>query len=78
MRSILRAAIFDAAKLGAMRNLLEVFLDEDRDTLSPEEATAIAEADDWSKHNQHQHPREGWRPSNSPRSSTESGTPFDP
>lgn len=40
------------AKLGAVRNLLEVFLDEDRDTLSPAEAKAIAEADEWSKHNE--------------------------
>ena len=39
------------AKLGAVRNLLEVFLDEDHDTLSPAEAKAIAEADEWSKHN---------------------------
>ena len=39
------------AKLGAVRNLLEAFLDEDRDTLSPAEAQAIAEADEWSKHN---------------------------
>jgi len=40
------------AKLGAVRNLLEVFLDEDGDTLSPAEAKAIAEADEWSKHNE--------------------------
>lgn len=39
------------AKLGAVRNLLEVFLDEDSDTLSPAEVAAIAEADEWSKHN---------------------------
>ncbi len=39
------------ARLGAVRNLLEVFLDEAGDTLSPAEATAIAEADEWSKHN---------------------------
>jgi len=39
------------AKLGAVRNLLEVFLDEDSDTLSPAEAKAVAEADEWSKHN---------------------------
>jgi len=38
-------------KLGAVRNLLEVFLNEDSDTLSPAEAKAIAEADGWSKHN---------------------------
>ncbi len=36
------------AKLGAVRNLLEVFLDEDSDILSL--AKAIAEADEWSKH----------------------------
>ncbi len=47
------------AKLGAVRNLLEVFLDkdelfldEDRDTLSPAEAKAIGEADEWSKNNE--------------------------
>ena len=40
------------AKLGALRNLLEVFLDEDGDTLSPAEAAAITEADEWSKHNE--------------------------
>jgi len=39
------------AKLGAVRNLLEVFLDEDSDTLSPAEAKAVAEADEWLKHN---------------------------
>lgn len=38
-------------KLSAVRGLLEVFLDEDRDTLSPAEAQAIAEADEWLKHN---------------------------
>jgi hypothetical protein len=36
------------SKLGAVRNLLEVFLDEGGDTLSPAEA----EADEWSKHNE--------------------------
>ena len=40
------------AKLGAVRNLLEAFLDEDSDALSPAEAAAIAEAGEWSKHNQ--------------------------
>ena len=40
------------AKLGAVRNLLEVFLEEDSDTLSPAEAKAISEADEWSKHNE--------------------------
>ena len=39
------------AKLGAVRNLLEGILDEDGDTLSPAEAKAIAEADEWMKHN---------------------------
>jgi len=39
------------AKLGVVRNLLEVFLHEYSDTLSPAEAQAIAEADEWSKHN---------------------------
>ena len=39
------------AKLGAVRNLLEVFLDEDSDTLSPAEAIAIADAEQWSEHN---------------------------
>jgi hypothetical protein len=39
------------AKLGAMRNLLEGFLDEDSDTHSPAEAKAIADADEWSTHN---------------------------
>jgi hypothetical protein len=41
------------AKLGAVRSLLEVMIDEDdSDTLSPAEAKAIAEADGWSKHNE--------------------------
>ena len=40
------------AKLCALRHLLEVFLDEDSDTLSPAEAKAIAEADEWSKQNE--------------------------
>lgn len=40
------------SKLGMLRNLLEVFLDEDSDTLSPAEAKAIAEADEWLKHNE--------------------------
>lgn len=39
------------AKLGAVRSLLEAMIDEDGDTLSPAEAKAIAEADEWSKHN---------------------------
>lgn len=39
------------AKLGAVRSLLEAMIDEDGDTLSPAEARAIAEADEWSKHN---------------------------
>lgn len=40
------------AKLGAVRNLLEVFLDEDSDTLSPAETKALAEAEEWAKHNE--------------------------
>jgi len=44
--------LLPAEKLGAVRNLLEVFLDEDGETLSPAEAKAIAEADEWSKHNE--------------------------
>jgi hypothetical protein len=36
------------ARLGAVRNLLEAFLDEDSDTLSPAEA----KADEWSRHNE--------------------------
>ena len=39
------------AKLGAVRELLEVFLDDDRDMLSPTERAAIAEAEQWSQHN---------------------------
>lgn len=38
-------------QLAAVVHLLETFLDEDGDTLSPAEAKAIAEADEWSKHN---------------------------
>lgn len=38
-------------KLGAVRNLLAAFLDEDGDTLSPAEAQAVAVADEWLKHN---------------------------
>jgi hypothetical protein len=38
-------------KLGAVRDLLEVFLEDDRDTLSPAERAAIAEADEWSRRN---------------------------
>ena len=38
-------------QLAAIVHLLETFLDEDGDTLSPAEAKAIAEADEWSKHN---------------------------
>ena len=45
----------NAAKLAAVVHLLEVMVhDEDideRDTLSPAEAKAIAEADEWSKSN---------------------------
>ena len=39
------------AKLGAVRHLLEELIDEEGDTLSPAEAKAIAEADEWSRHN---------------------------
>jgi hypothetical protein len=43
-------------KLAAVVHLLEVMVHdediEDSDTLSPAEAKAIAEADEWSKHNQ--------------------------
>jgi hypothetical protein len=39
------------AKLGEARTILERLLDVDDDTLSPAEAKAIAEADEWSKHN---------------------------
>jgi len=38
-------------QLAAVVHLLEAFLDEDGDTLSPAEAKAIAEADEWSKNN---------------------------
>jgi hypothetical protein len=38
-------------QLAAVVHLLEVMVDDD-DTLSPAEAKAIAEADEWSKHNQ--------------------------
>ncbi len=38
-------------QLAAVVHLLETFLHEDGDTLSPAEAKAIAEADEWSKHN---------------------------
>lgn len=41
----------DPARLAAVVHLLEAFLDEDGDTLSPAEAKAIAAADEWSKHN---------------------------
>ena len=47
----------EASQLAAVVHLLEVFLpdedclDHDNDTLSPAEARAIAEADEWSKHN---------------------------
>jgi hypothetical protein len=42
----------DAARLAAVIHLIEAFLGEDSDTLSPAEAKAIAEADEWSKHNE--------------------------
>lgn len=38
-------------QLAAVVHLLETFLDEDGDSLSPAEAAAIAEADEWSTHN---------------------------
>lgn len=38
-------------QLAAVVYLLETFLDEDGGTLSPAEAKAIAEADEWLKHN---------------------------
>ena len=41
----------DAGQLATVRNLLETIVDEDGDTLSPAEAKAIAEAEEWSKHN---------------------------
>lgn len=41
----------DTGRLAAVVHLLEVFLDEDGDTLSPAEAKAVAEADEWLKHN---------------------------
>ncbi len=41
------------AQLAAVVQLLETMVPpEERDTLSPAEAKAIAEADEWSKHNQ--------------------------
>ena len=40
------------AQLAAVVNLLESFLAEERDTLSDSERKAIAEADEWLKHNQ--------------------------
>lgn len=42
-----------AGQLAAVIHLLEALVspEEDRDTLSPAEAKAIAEADEWSKHN---------------------------
>ena len=42
-------------KLAAVVQLMEVMIhedDPDGDTLSPAEANAIAEADEWSKHNE--------------------------
>jgi hypothetical protein len=41
----------DSGRLAAVVHLLEVFLDEDGESLSPAEAKAIAEADEWSQHN---------------------------
>jgi hypothetical protein len=44
----------DPSQLAAVGHLLEVMIsaEEDRDTLSPAEAKAIAESDEWLKHNQ--------------------------
>lgn len=39
----------DSSQIDAVVHLLETFLDEDGDTLSPAEANAIAESDAWSK-----------------------------
>jgi len=39
-------------QLDAVIRLLEAFLAEDSNTLSPAEAKAIAEADEWSEHNE--------------------------
>jgi len=39
-------------RLAAIVHLLEVLVDEDGDTLSPSEAKAIAEAEQWRKHNE--------------------------
>jgi hypothetical protein len=42
----------DANRLAAVVHLLEAFLlDEDGETLSPAEAKAIAESDEWLRHN---------------------------
>lgn len=41
----------DPGQLAAVVHLLEVMVDDD-DTLSPAEAAAIAEADEWSKHHE--------------------------
>lgn len=38
-------------QLAAVVHLLETFLDEEGDTLSPAESTAIAESDEWLNHN---------------------------
>ena len=42
------------SQLAAVVHLLEAMIspEEDRDTLGPAEAKAIAEADEWSKHNE--------------------------
>jgi hypothetical protein len=41
----------DPGHLAVVVHLLEAFLDEDGDTLSPAEREVIAEADEWLKHN---------------------------
>lgn len=42
----------DPGRLAAVVHLLEAFPDEDSDTLSVAEQKAIAEADEWLKHNE--------------------------
>src|SRR5512138_492208 len=44
----------DPSQFAAVVHLLEIMVppEEDRDTLSPTEAKAVAEADEWSKHNE--------------------------
>jgi len=42
----------DTTQLAAVVHLLEAFLHEDADTLSPAEAKAVGEADEWLRHNE--------------------------